>query len=101
LRSSSPAGTRIPVAYLPGLVMRRASELERGQLVRLAKRHAPRMGERLVDELLGALAGEKVTVPAEQTARRVIAELATELDRLADHRDQLEREIETLFRSHP
>lgn len=42
---------------------------KRGQLVRLAKRHAPRMGERLVDDIIEALAAQIVTVPAEQ--RRV------------------------------
>jgi hypothetical protein len=66
----------------------------RGKLVRLAKRHTPRVGERLIDELREALAAETVTVPAEKTAGRVIAELAEELNRLAGRRDQLEPEIE-------
>jgi hypothetical protein len=62
--------------------------------VRLVKRHTPRVGERLIDELREALAAETVTVPAEKTAGRVIAELAEELNRLAGRRDQLEPEIE-------
>jgi hypothetical protein len=52
-----------------------------------AKRHAPRMGERLVDDVERTLAAQTVTVPAEETAGRVIAELTTELDRPAGRRD--------------
>ena len=55
----------------------------RRRLGPLAKRHAPRMGARLVDEIQAALAAQTVTVPAEETAGRVIRELAEELDRLA------------------
>jgi hypothetical protein len=46
------------------------------------------MGERLADEPREALAAQTVTVPAEQTAGCVIAELAEEPDPLA-RRDQL------------
>jgi transposase len=73
----------------------------RRRLTPLAKRHAPRMGARLVDEIQAALAAQTVTVPAEETAGRVIRELAEELDRLADRRDRLAREIEQTFTSHP
>jgi transposase len=66
----------------------------RRRLTPLAKRHAPRMGARLVDEIQAALAAQTVTVPAEETAGRVIRELAEELDRLADRRDRLAQEIE-------
>jgi transposase len=97
-RLEHPAARALLARYPTPTALRTA---KRGQLVRLAKRHAPRMGERLVDDVKQALAGQTVTVPAEQTAGRVIAELAAELDRLADRRDQLEREIEALFRSHP
>ena len=73
----------------------------RRRLGPLAKRHAPRMGARLVDEIQAALAAQTVTVPAEDTAGRVIRELAEELDRLADRRDRLAHEIEQTFTSHP
>jgi transposase len=59
------------------------------------------MGARLVDEIQAALAAQTVTVPAEETAGRVIRELAEELDRLADRRDRLAQEIEQTFSSHP
>jgi hypothetical protein len=73
----------------------------RRRLTPLAKRHAPRMGARLVDEVQAALAAQTVTVAAEETAGRVIRELAQELDRLADRRDRLAAEIEQTFTSHP
>jgi transposase len=73
----------------------------RRRLTPLAKRHAPRMGARLVDEIQAALAAQTVTVPAEETAGRVIRELAEELDRLAARRDRLAEEIEQTFASHP
>jgi hypothetical protein len=92
-RLEHPAARALLARYPTPTALRGA---KRGQLVRLAKGHAPRMRERLVDGLLEALSGQTVTVPAEQTAGRVIAELAEELDRLAGRRDQLEREIVTL-----
>jgi transposase len=73
----------------------------RRRLGPLAKRHAPRMGARLVDEIQAALDAQTVTVPAEETAGRVIRELAEELDRLAVRRDRLASEIEQAFTSHP
>ncbi|MCA1698032.1 MAG: IS110 family transposase, partial [Actinobacteria bacterium] len=73
----------------------------RRRLGPLAKRHAPRMGARLVEEIQAALESQTVTVPAEETAGRVIGELAQELDRLADRRDRLAAEIEQVFTSHP
>jgi transposase len=73
----------------------------RRRLGPLAKRHAPRMGARLVDDIQAALDAQTVTIPAEETAGRVIRELADELDRLADRRDRLAAEIEQVFVSHP
>jgi hypothetical protein len=72
----------------------------RRRLGPLAKRHAPRLGARLVDRIQVALGAQTVTVPAEQTAGRVIRELAEELDRLADRRDRLAQEIEQSFTGH-
>lgn len=48
----------------------------RRRLGPLAKRHATRLGARLVDEIQAALDAQTVTVPAEETAGRVIRELA-------------------------
>ena len=73
----------------------------RRRLGPLAKRHAPRMGARLVDEIQAALAAQTVTVPAEETAGRVIRELAEELDRLADRRDRLGARDRAVLRQPP
>jgi transposase len=73
----------------------------RRRLTPLAKRHAPRMGTRLVDDIRAALAAQTITVRAEETAGRVIRELAEELDRRAARRDRLAHEIEQTFTSHP
>jgi len=73
----------------------------RRRLTPLAKRHAPRLGGRLVEEIQAALEAQTVTVPAEETSGRVIRELAQELDRLAERRDRLAKEIEETFTSHP
>ena len=50
---------------------------------------------------MGALADQTVTVPAEATIGRVIAELAGELDRVIARRDTLAAEIEEVFLAHP
>jgi hypothetical protein len=73
----------------------------RRRLLRVVEPRAPRIGARLIDELLAALDTQTVTVAAEQTIGRVIRDLAGELSRLAAAREQLADEIEALFSSHP
>jgi hypothetical protein len=79
-RLDHPVGRALLQRYPPPTALRAAG---RRRLGPLAKRHAPRLGARLVDEIQAALAAQAVTVPAEETAGRVIRELAEELDRLA------------------
>jgi hypothetical protein len=79
-RLHHPVGGALLQRY-PTPTARRAAG--RRRLGPLAKRHAPRLGARLVDEIQAALAAQTETVPAEETAGRVIRELAEELDRLA------------------
>lgn len=71
------------------------------RLLRLVEPRAPRMGARLVDELVAALDAQTVVVPAEQTIGRVIRDLAVELSRLAAARERLATEIEAVFTRHP
>lgn len=71
------------------------------RLLRLVAPRAPRMGQRLVDDLFTALAAQTVTVPAEATLGRVIGDLAIELSRLAVARERLGDEIEAVFTRHP
>jgi transposase len=70
-------------------------------LRRLCRKHAPRAGDRLADDITAALSAQTVTVPAEATLGRVIAELATELERLYSRRARLAAEIEEVFLAHP
>ena len=58
-------------------------------------------GARLVDERLAALARQTVTVRAEATIGRVIAELAREVSQLASARERLAAEIETVSERRP
>ncbi len=71
------------------------------RLLRVVQPKAPRMGARLVDDLIAALQAQTVEVPAETTIGRVIRDLATELTRLAASREQLARDIEAVFTRHP
>jgi transposase len=97
-RLDHPAARALLARYPTPTALRAAG---RRRLGPLAKRHAPRMGARLVDEIQAALDAQTVTIPAQETAGRVIRELADELDRLAARRDRLATEIEQTFASHP
>jgi transposase len=97
-RLNHPVGRALLQRYPTPTPLRAAG---RRRLGPLAKRHAPRLSARLVDEIQAALAAQTVTVPAEETTGRVIPELAEELDRLADQRDRPAQEIEQSFTSHP
>ena len=77
------------------------SQASRDELVAVLSEHAPRMGQRLADDVLAAVASQTVTVPAEATLGRVVADLASELDRLHARRDQLAGELEEVFAAHP
>jgi hypothetical protein len=97
-RLDHPVGRALLQRYPTPTALRAAG---RRRLGPLAKRHAPRLSARLIDEIQAALAAQTVIVPAEETAGRVIRELAEELDRLADQRDRVAQEIEQSFTSHP
>jgi transposase len=62
---------------------------------------SPRLAATVTDAVTAALGSQSVTVPAEAATGRVIAELATELDRVYARRDALAGEIEEVFLSHP
>jgi len=97
-RLDHPAARALLSRYPTPTALRAAGPRRIGPLV---KRHAPRMGPRLVADIQAALAAQTITIPAEQTTGRVISELATELDRLAQRRERLAQEIEETFTSHP
>jgi transposase len=97
-RLEHPAVRALLERYPTPTAMRTAGKR---RLLRLVQPRAPRLGERLVDELFTALDAQTVTVPAEDTIGRVIRDLAIELSRLAAARERLATEIEAVFARHP
>jgi len=65
------------------------------------KKRSPRLGEKVTDAVVAGLDAQTVTIEAEQTVGRVIAELVVELDRIGKRRDELAAEIEEVFLAHP
>jgi len=93
------AGVRDLLAKYPTLTALRAAGTAR--IARAVKARSPRLAAKIVDAVTGALDAQSVTVPAEATLGRVIAELVDELDRVFDRRDTLAAEIEEAFLAHP
>ena len=73
----------------------------RSRIAKVVRARSPRLADKLTDAVLAALDAQTVTLPAEATVGRVIAELAVELGRVHDRRDNLAREIEEVFLAHP
>lgn len=69
--------------------------------LKVLKTRSPRLADKLTTAVTAALDAQTVTLPAEATFGRVIAELATELDRVQHRRDVLAGEIEEVFLAHP
>lgn len=67
----------------------------------VVSKRSPRMGGSITERVWMALGEQTVSVPAEATLGRVVAELAVELGRVRDRRDALEAEIEEVFLAHP
>ena len=93
------AGVRDLLASYPTLTALKAAGSAR--ITKTVKARSPRLAAKLVDAVLAALEAQSVTVPAEATIGRVIAELVTELDRVFARRDALAGEIEEVFLAHP
>ena len=73
----------------------------RAKLIEIAKAHAPRMGERLIEQLLAALDEQSVVVPGTAAAETVLPRLADSLRDLLRQRDQLAAEVEERLDDHP
>ena len=93
------AGVRDLLAKLPTpTALRRAGK---ARIRAIVTKRSPRMAVSVTERVWAALDAQTVSVPAEETLGRVIAELAVELDRIRARRDALEAEIEEVFLSHP
>ncbi len=73
----------------------------RNRIATLVAKRSPRMKVSITEGVSAALEAQSVSVPAEATLGRVIAELAGELDRVHTRRKILAGEIEEVFLSHP
>ncbi|MGQ4597932.1 IS110 family transposase [Nocardia sp. R6R-6] len=73
----------------------------RRKLTTIATKHEPRMGARLVEEILTALPAQTVTVPGTKAAETVLPKLADSLKAVLLQRKQITADIEEMFADHP
>ena len=71
------------------------------KLTELVKKRAPRMGVRLVEQILAALDAQTVVVPGTAAAETVLPRLADNLRDLLRQRDQLAEQVEGMIDAHP
>ena len=73
----------------------------RSKLAEIVRPHAPRMGERLVEQIVGALGEQTVTVPGTAAAEKILPKLADSLRDVLRQRDEVAREVEGMLDAHP
>ncbi|MBE8523550.1 IS110 family transposase [Amycolatopsis sp. H6(2020)] len=73
----------------------------RRKLTAIAKVHAPRMGERLVEAIMTALGEQTVTVPGTAAADTVLPRLADSLKTVLQQRKQVAEQVEEILDAHP
>jgi len=95
----SHAGVRDLLAKYPiPTALRKAG---RARVTAAIKKRSPRLAGKVTDAVLAALDAQTVTLPAEVTVGRVVAEVVTDLDQVQARRKALEAEIEEVFLAHP
>ncbi|WP_413468271.1 IS110 family transposase [Kocuria marina] len=72
-----------------------------GHVRALLKKHAPRLAERLTEEIFTALGEQTVTVTGTTAAEKIIGRLAQQLAQLSTQRSEIENEIPTVVDAHP
>lgn len=73
----------------------------RRKLLSIAVTHAPRIGERLIEQIMTALDEQTVTVPGTQAAETILPRLADSLRDVLRQRDQVAKEVERMLDAHP
>jgi len=73
----------------------------RRRLATVAGKHAPRIGDQLVEQILAALAAQTVTVPGAKAAETLLPRLAASLRQVLDQRAQVAAEVEQALDAHP
>src|SRR5687768_5851313 len=73
----------------------------RSKLMQIASKNAPRIGERLIDQVMTALDEQTVTVPGTTTAEKILPRLADSLRAVLLQRDRVAGEVEGILDAHP
>lgn len=73
----------------------------RGHVRALLKKHAPRLAEKLTEEIFTALTEQTVTVTGTTAAEKIIERLAQQLSQHSAERAEIENEILTEVDAHP
>ena len=73
----------------------------RGHVRVLLKKHAPRLAEKLTEEIFTALTEQTVTVTGTTAAEKIIGRLAQQLAQLSAQQAEIETEILTVVDAHP
>ncbi|MFJ8690736.1 IS110 family RNA-guided transposase [Micromonospora wenchangensis] len=73
----------------------------RRKLLSIAAVHAPRMGDRLVEQIMTALDEQTVTVPGTTAAETMLPRLAASLRDVLRQRDHVATEVERMLDAHP
>jgi transposase len=97
-RIAHPAVTDLLTRYPTPARLKAAG---RGQVRARLKKHAPRLTERLTQEVFTALGEQTVTVPGTDAAGVVIPILAEQLAALTRQRGQIGAQVEALVEAHP
>jgi transposase len=71
------------------------------KLTAIAVKNAPRMGERLAEQIMTALDEQTVTVPGTAAAETILPRLADSLRDVLRQRDQVAVEVERMLDAHP
>ncbi|MYS44820.1 IS110 family transposase [Streptomyces sp. SID5998] len=97
-RLDHPAVTWLLERYGSPAALRKAG---RRKLVEVIRPKAPRMAQRLVDDIFDALDEQTVVVPGTGTLDVIVPSLAKSLAAVHDQRRALEARIEALLEAHP
>lgn len=73
----------------------------RRKVATIVRKHAPRIGARLTDDIFAALDAQTVVVPGTTAAESVLPRLAESLKVTQRQRDSLAKQIEEMFTAHP
>jgi transposase len=71
------------------------------RLLTIARKHAPRIGDQLVDHIVSALGEQTVVVPGSTAAETILPKLAVSLRSVLDQRTEIAAQVEKVLDAHP